>query len=239
MCKRVESQPNNPSHLSSYFLYSRWYGPGHVGRDFRARHAILTMHLWFLHKRLISTDKVAADNHSALLVQEELFDIFWDDTQKRIREQGVAEMTVGKHLNDVQQYTFQHLTHYDHAFTEFELKPKARFEELCGILWVHVLQREDDFCSDQVQRMAYYIDTQYNNIMNRLPETYWTEGRLAWVDIPDFTKLRDNKGKILPEVPLDPYDLLPEGWYKALSNAGEAYYWNPEERTAQWQRPAV
>jgi cytochrome b pre-mRNA-processing protein 3 len=98
------------------------------------------MHLWFLHKRLIS-DK--ADNHAALLVQEELFDIFWDDTQKRIREQGVAELTVNKHLNDVQQYTFQHLTHYDHTFSEFELKPKARFEELCGVFWVHVLNREE------------------------------------------------------------------------------------------------
>jgi cytochrome b pre-mRNA-processing protein 3 len=192
------------------------------------------MHLWFLHKRLIS-DK--ADNHAALLVQEELFDIFWDDTQKRIREQGVAELTVNKHLNDVQQYTFQHLTHYDHTFSEFELKPKARFEELCGVFWVHVLNREEDFCSDQVQRMAYYIDTQYNNIMNRLPETYWREGRLAWVDLPDFSKMRDNQGKIMPEVPVDEEDVLPDGWYKALSTAGESYYWNPSAIKSQWERP--
>lgn len=201
---------------------------------------MLTMHLWFLHKRLISNTH---DKHSALLVQEELFDIFWDDTQKRIREQGVAELTVNKHLNDVQQYTFQHLTHYDHCFTEFELKPKARFEELCGVFWVHVLNRadnsdSDDFCSDQVQRMAYYMDTQYNNIMHRLPESYWREGRLAWVDVPDFTKLRDNQGKIMPDVSIHGEDYLPQGWYKALTTAGEPYYWNPTKVKSQWKVPA-
>lgn len=192
------------------------------------------MHLWFLHKRLVTDTR---DNHASLLVQEELFDIFWDDTQKRIREQGVQELSVNKHLNDVQQYTFQHLTHYDHAFSEFELKPKARYEELCGVFWVHVLQRQEDMCSDQVQRMAYYIDTQYNNIMNRLPEDYWREGRLAWVDIPDFTKMRDNKGKILPEKPVYEDDVLPSNWHKALTTAGEPYYWNPEQNKAQWERP--
>jgi hypothetical protein len=173
------------------------------------------------------------------MIQEELFDIFWDDTQKRIRAEGVAELTVNKHLTDVQQYTFQHLTHYDHAFTEFELKPKARFEELCGLFWIHVLQRDEDFCSDQVQRVAYYIDTQYNNIMNRLPEQYWNEGRLAWVDIPDFNRVCDNKGNLLPDQSLHPDDVLPPGWYRALTTAGEPYYWNPEQIKSQWERPAL
>jgi len=210
----------------------RWYGPGHVGTDFRPRHAMLTMHLWFLQKRLIRDNA-----HSSLLIQEELFETFWDDTQKRIREAGVAEMTVNKHLKDVQQYTFQHLTHYDHAFTEMELQPKARYEELCGIVWIHVCARDDSFSSDQVQRIACYIDAQYNNIMNQLPEEYWKEGRLAWVDIPDFKRLIDNKGNLIPENPRSPDELLPHGWQKALTNAGEPYYWNPEQVTSQWEKP--
>lgn len=225
----------------------RWYGPGHIGREFRPRHAMLTMHLWFLHKRLVMDTQ---NPHTSLLIQEELFDLFWDDTQKRIREQGVTELSVLKHLESVQQYTFQHMTHYDHAFTDFELNPKARFEELCGIVWIHILQREqENYCADQIQRLACYILLQHDNIMNQLPEPYWQEGRLAWVDIPDFTKLKDNKGNLMPEVPVpsvaddnannNSIGVLPKGWRKALANTGEPFYWNPDERLSQWERPGL
>merc|ERR1740124_1974144 len=98
-----------------------WYGAGHIGAEFRPRHAMITMHLWFLQKRLIRDG-----SQNSLLTQEELFEVFWDDTRKRIRAEGLAEMSINKHLTDIQQYTFQHLTHYDHAFQEFELRPKAR-----------------------------------------------------------------------------------------------------------------
>lgn len=68
----------------------------------------------FAQKRLIGN---TIDNHSALLIQEELSLIFWGDTQNCIQEQGgVAEMKANKHLDDGQQSTFQHLIHYDHVF---------------------------------------------------------------------------------------------------------------------------
>ena len=35
----------------------------------------------------------------------------------RIRQTGAMELAVNKHLQKVQQYTFLHLTHYDHCFT--------------------------------------------------------------------------------------------------------------------------
>jgi len=213
----------------------RWYGPGRIGREFRPRHAMLTMHLWFLQKRLIND---TIDNHSSLLIQEEVFEIFWDDVQNRIREQGLAEMTVSKHLNDVQQYTFTHLTHYDHTFSEYANDPKKRYEELCGLVWMHVMLREENFCSDQVERIAMYIDAQYNNIMHELPEEYWREGRFAWVDLPDFSKMYGNDGHKLKEKPVNPEDVLPIGWNKALTNAGVPYYWNPDLVKAQWKRPA-
>jgi len=119
------------SHLIRFLLYllvlpltqpttSRWFGPGHIGRDFRPRHALLTLHIWLLHKRLISDHD---DPETALMIQEELFNILWDDTTCRIRQQGISEMLVNKHLLQVQQYTFLNLTHYDHAYTEFLDRP--------------------------------------------------------------------------------------------------------------------
>ena len=217
---------------------SIWYGPGHIGRDFRPRHAVLTMHLWFLHKRLVTDTTV--EHHNSLSIQEELFDIFWDDTMKRIRERGVPELSVNKQLEKVQQYTFHHLTHYDHAFAEYELNPKSRHEELRTIIWKHVLLSEPDVnaCSDQVERLALYVEHQYNNIMHHLPESYWSDGRLAWVDVPDFSELRDHKGKLIPNMADDPPLLvLPPGWYKALANDGESFYWNPTKGTSQWKLP--
>lgn len=67
------------------------------------------MHLWFLHKKLLNDH---AQKDASLLVDEELFNIFWEDTICRIREQGVYELSVYKNLDKVQQYTWLHLTNY-------------------------------------------------------------------------------------------------------------------------------
>lgn len=137
----------------------RWYGPGRIGRDFRSRHAIQTMHLWFVHRRLIvdsgqlgkmmakmdgndaddngneqqqlngiyNNNNEAEDDYGAqeerqymaLRVQEELFDIFWNDTTCRVRKEGVYELAVNKTVMSVQQYTFLHLFTYDHVYASF------------------------------------------------------------------------------------------------------------------------
>ena len=53
--------------LDSFPNYnSRWFTEARIPYEFRPRHALLTMHVWFLHKRLLA-DRV--DSHLALLVQ--------------------------------------------------------------------------------------------------------------------------------------------------------------------------
>ena len=47
------------------------------------------MHVWFIHKRLIAD---TSDPHFSLLVQEELFDVLWNDTRARIRAAKVHEL---------------------------------------------------------------------------------------------------------------------------------------------------
>jgi len=80
---------------------------------------MLTMHIWLLHKRLIMDH---LDETTALLVQEEMFNCLWDDTMCRIRGlDGVMELSVNNLLMKVQQYTFLHLTTYDHIYTTPEL----------------------------------------------------------------------------------------------------------------------
>jgi cytochrome b pre-mRNA-processing protein 3 len=195
---------------------------------------MLTMHIWFLHKRLIE-DQV--DPHFSLMVQEELFDVLWYDSTVRIRAEGVNELTVNKHLKDVQQVTFAHLCHYDHAYQEFADDNAERMRELKELVWIHVMNRDEEASPDIVERLAMYIDMQYKNIVEQLPYQYFRQGRIPWTNIPDFRGMRDHKGNVMEDVPCHEEDVLPEGWQKGLTNSGDAYYWNAKLGTSSWEKP--
>mmetsp|Transcript_14209 Transcript_14209/g.21632 ORF Transcript_14209/g.21632 Transcript_14209/m.21632 type:complete len:303 (+) Transcript_14209:124-1032(+) len=213
-----------------------WYNEGRIGRDFRPRHAILTLHVWLLQKRLVADE---VDPHTSLMIQEELFDMFWVDTRIRIREQGLMEMTVEKHLRDVQQYTFQQCVHLDEAFSIGEDNKEQRikrFEELCGVVWVHILERSEDKAhADHIHRLVAYIEYQYINIMKQLPDEYFREGKVGWGNLPEFSKMKDEKGKLLKPIPPEPQ--LPQGWIKCLTEAGKPYYWDTSKNKTQWEKP--
>mmetsp|Transcript_4672 Transcript_4672/g.8822 ORF Transcript_4672/g.8822 Transcript_4672/m.8822 type:complete len:354 (+) Transcript_4672:126-1187(+) len=235
----------------------RWFGPGRIGRDFRSYQALLTMHIWFIHKRLISDE---VDPHTAALIQEELFDILWIDSANRMRAHGVNEMLINKNLAKVQQYSFMHMFHYDHCYTGDLLEnPSDRLEALKMTIKTHVLllpsltdeidgEKEESVVEegfqkhvehdDQAERIAWYIETQFQNIMHDLPESFFQKARIAWVDLPSFDHMIDgNTGKELPNQPIDPEDLLPLNWTKSIANDGSYYFWNLITREAQWDRP--
>lgn len=194
------------------------------------------MHLWFLHKRLVADE---IDKDTALMIQEELFNIFWEDTTCRIRQQGINELLVNKNLMKVQQYTFLHLTHYDHAFTDFLDKPEERLKELRRIVWQHIMIRdpEAEHLTDHLDRMAWYIESQYQNIILEWPDEYYRKGRVAWVDLPDFSNLIDADGRILPNQDVHPDDVLAEPWRRNITLKGIEYYWNPITMESRWEKP--
>lgn len=232
-----------------------WYREGRIPKRFISHQAILTMHVWFLHKRLISNPtygkdesseggKKQLDSHTALLIQEELFEILWNDTMKRIRAEGINELMVNKHLKDIQQVTFQHCMHYDHAFTFDD--PLKRRSEIALAIWIHVFQKSDESYNDQINRLALYVDWQYHNIMYELPTHFFSDGRINWGHFPEFGQLLDNDGNILEDVnnnvSSEPskfhYDTdLPEGWLINLTDSGDAYYWNENTMESQWEKP--
>jgi cytochrome b pre-mRNA-processing protein 3 len=229
-------------YLYSFFTPRRWFGPGRIGRDFRSYQALLTMHIWFLHKRLINE---TSDPHQAALIQEELFDIFWADSSNRMRAHGVNEWLIQKNLKTVQQYTLMHLFHYDHCYTgELLEDPSYRLEELKNLVKTHVLLLSpgDEVTlaqhDDQAERIAWYVEAQYQNIVHDLPDDFHRKARIAWVDLPSFDGMIDgNTGKELPQQPIHPEDVLPDGWKRNIANDGTYYYWNVHTREAQWEHP--
>ena len=271
---------------------SRWYGPGRIPRTFRSRHAMVTMHLWFLHKRLIASNvpNGTLTSDQALQVQEELFEIFWNDTLCRIRAEGVREMSVNKSLLKVQQYTCFHLFHYDHIYqalaspqshldprggedvdVEEAAEPMAppvpsggedddenamdplsvldpsldltkvenRITELKKLIWMHIMVRDPaaKTSDDHLERLAWYIESQYQNILVDWPGEYVSKARIAWVDVPDFSNMKDNDGRVMEERLLHPDDVVPEPWLPNITLRGQTYYWNTKTRKSQWERP--
>lgn len=200
------------------------------------------MHVWFLHKRLLADRH---DPHRAALIQEELFDIFWTDSSNRMRAHGVNEWLISKNLKKVQQYTFMHLFHYDHCYSgDLLSSPEARLAELKNLVKTHVLllSPDDDAASrlhdDHAERVAWYVETQYQNVLLDMPDSFFDKARIAWADLPSFEAMVDgNTGGVLPNQPVHPDDRLPLGWVRNIANDGTYYYWNVHTREARWEHP--
>lgn len=223
--------------LNNVFKYRIWYQSGLIPLHFRPRHAMLTMHVWFLHRRLILDPTQPT---FSLGVQEELFDFLWNDTKARIRAEQVNELTVYSHLKTVQQYTMLHMTHYDHAFSDtFSSDPKQRLEECMKAIWIHVFNQNPQVDNDLLQTMAVYLEYQLENIVYRLPDEYFFHGQVGWGNVPDFathlihktwsSKEEEDKWKAY-------YDLPPH-WKRVCTDAGQAYYWNTVTQETQWNQP--
>jgi WW domain len=119
------------------------------------------------------------------------------------------------------------------------LKVADRISELKKLLWMHVMVRDPQAHQDQLDRLAWYVETQYHNIMVDWPTDYVNDARVAWVDLPSFKSLKDNQGRVLAPRPIDLALVLPDPWLTNITLRGETYYWNPQTLQSQWEHPAT
>lgn len=136
-----------------------------------------------------------------------------------------------------------HLFSYDFCYTELLDDASTRHDELKILVQTHILllnpedQKALAHHDDLASRIAWYIETNYQNIVHDLPNSFFQKARISWVDLPDFSCLKDGTGKELDENPIDLEDVLPSNWLRNIANDGTYYYWNEETREAQWERP--
>lgn len=83
--KYAQNILNNCQEQSSNQL---WYTRGDLKPSFRTKQALLMIHIWIVHKRLIT------EGAQGRKIQECLFDEFWEDTCSRIRAEGISELSV-------------------------------------------------------------------------------------------------------------------------------------------------
>lgn len=246
-----------------------WFTYGQVPNEFRARHGMLTLYVWMLHKRLMrrelllgnddgektqqSENEVPSEMHEARLIQEELFDILWNDTKARIRaESGISELMVNKYLKDVQEITYQNCFLLDDCFHSVGIGDddgdsdgslKERRERLGNILYNFVYLKRDDVPSMLIRRMVEFVEEEYENVAEVLPEEYFSQGRIGWLEyFPNLDDLVSDDGVKLPNV-VDDFEndpeYLPANWRKALTDSGDAYYWNMDNFETTWEKPSL
>lgn len=135
-------------------------------KAFRPRHALVFAHVWLVHRAFETVG--ASTKRARGLLQEELFDELWEDTQERIRVEGVAEISVNKHLTDVQKYSFQAALEYDDASAR---TGADRRDALGAAVWRHVYLAKEDAEEDKCLAVADYLLARLDsNILAEQPD---------------------------------------------------------------------
>jgi hypothetical protein len=209
---------------------------GLISTDFRSKQNLIVAHVWMVHKRLIQ------EGEEGKKLQEELFDQLWQDTMHRIRGMGVPEMSVNKHLKNVQHMSFGLCVSLDQAVKD-QTNEHDVIEEIAGCMWRYPYQRREDVDEDRVVALAKYVRTEQLSLQ-QLPAPALLEGRFAWGSLPKFPPIpKDYK----PIENVQPFENEAEEaaqttaekgeWRTAISATGKIYYWNTVTRESRWEKP--
>eukprot|EP00512_Aurantiochytrium_limacinum_P005210 CAMPEP_0171498392 /NCGR_PEP_ID=MMETSP0958-20121227/7824_1 /TAXON_ID=87120 /ORGANISM="Aurantiochytrium limacinum, Strain ATCCMYA-1381" /LENGTH=300 /DNA_ID=CAMNT_0012032785 /DNA_START=326 /DNA_END=1228 /DNA_ORIENTATION=+ len=188
----------------SFGLNIDWYDV----QNFHLRQQLTMLHVWMVHRRLLVEDEGGRD------LQEALFDACWEQTTRYVRATGVHELTVNKHLSEVQKKCFAAAISYDHGLNI----TNDENLELGSALWRNVYQSDESVPDECVFRLADYVRNQVSSL-ERLDRDAVFEGKLSWLE-------------------LDAHPTELESlWRPALAADGRTYWWNVETRETSWTRP--
>lgn len=190
-------------------------------RSFRAQQALLMAHVWLVHRRL------ALEGEQGKIIQELMFDRLWEETVVRIRYEDISELTVNKHLAQVQQVCFNACIAYDNGL-------KSTPNAFQSAVAEHLLENTTPEGLRIASIMADYMKRELKSL-ERVDAKYIMEGTIPWGPMP----VTNVKKADLPE---DDDDVVLIGqrfgnWRSALDNRGKLYYWNLTTRYSVWDRP--
>jgi len=188
----------------SFGLQMDWFD----NNNFHSRQQMIMLHVWMVHKRLL------AEEESGKEIQENLFDACWEYTTRRIRSTGVHELTVNKHLAEIQKTCFAAAVSYDHGINI----TNDENLELGSALWRNVYLHNEKIPDEQVYKLADYVRNQVSTFGRTGSESV-LDATLPWLKLaPDVSSVRTK-------------------WRRDLSADGRTYWWNAETRESQWDPP--
>uniref|UniRef100_K3WST7 WW domain-containing protein n=1 Tax=Globisporangium ultimum (strain ATCC 200006 / CBS 805.95 / DAOM BR144) TaxID=431595 RepID=K3WST7_GLOUD len=197
-----------------------FYRALHLTPNFRSQQALLMVHVWLVHRRL------ALEGTEGKVMQELMFDRLWEETIVRIRYLNVSELTVNKHLAEVQQVGFNACISYDRGLKD----SPAAFQNAIA---KHLLENETPTGQRIASTMAEYMKRELKNL-EKVDAKYIIEGTIPWGPHPvasaDAPASEEDQE----------YTLIGQkfgNWRTALDNRGKLYYWNQTTRYSVWDRP--
>jgi len=149
--------------------------------EFLLRFECVSLHVWMCLVRL----RMEGDEGRKL--SQELFDNFWDDMVNEIRHKGVKELSVNKHLVELQERFFGAALAYDEALTSMEGSDRL----LAAALWRNLYAGN----AQSAQHITYavkYTRSQLDSLC-KLPTETFIRGSFKW-DGVDKAKLIEPSG---------------------------------------------
>ncbi|DAZ97194.1 TPA: hypothetical protein N0F65_003825 [Lagenidium giganteum] len=183
--------------------------------NFRGQQALLVAHVWMLHRRL------GMEGDAGKVLQELVFDRLWEETVVRIRYQDVSELTVNKHLAEVQQACFNACISYDRGLKE----GPGVFQTAVA---KHLLADESVEQQRTATVMAEYMKRELKNLEN-VDAKYIMKGTIPWGQHPEPAS---NAPAFDEEYMLIGREF--GNWRSALDNRGKLYFWNKHTRYSVW-----
>lgn len=208
-----------------------------MGNDFRSKHTMLVIHVWMIHKRLLMKD---IDNGQ--LVDEAVFDEVWEDTCARIRAEGIGELSVNKHLSEVQGMSFKCCVELDNALTK--QSEDEIVDKIGGTLWRFAYNRRPEVDVDHVLELANYVRNEQKSLIDISTEGI-LKGRFEWGELPKWSYKKkhkndsnhDTKHNLTSQQALESKLDVEDIWRAATAPDGKTYYWNTKTRESRWDRP--
>jgi len=148
-----------------------------VGDVFLARFECVSLHVWMCLVRL------RMEGDEGRKMSQELFDNFWDDMVNEIRHKGVKELSVNKHLVELQERFFGAALAYDEALTSLEGSDRL----LAAALWRNLYSGEAQ-SAQHVAHAVKYTRSQLDSLC-KLPTETFTKGNFQWDGV--------NKGQLV------------------------------------------
>lgn len=201
-----------------------WWRAMKLPRTWFTEHSLIALHVWLLHNRAKVDYNVSPVDFNGRLMQEELFARFWEDTTLRVRNAGIAEISVNKQLENVQKVTFADFFSYDAALRTVDEDDGM---ELAAALWRTIFREDEGADTEAVLRLADYVRREVVNVVS-LPREDLYRGWISWGPVVG----EDEEARV------ERQRAMFEGeWRDALDPKGRVYFYHTASGERRWDPP--
>lgn len=200
-----------------------WWAALSLPRTWINEHALIALHVWIFHNRF-KVDYNVSGEFNGRRMQEQLFERLWEDTVLRIRNAGIAEISVNKQLENVQKVTFDDMFAYDAAIRVEDDDGM----ELAAAVWKGVFREDEGADTEAVLKLADYARREIFSTMLQPKEDVY-RGWITWGPVVGETEAER----------LDRQRRMLEGeWRDALAPDGRLFFYHTTTTERRWDPPA-